>query len=175
MRGQVVEVHGTIHDVVCLDCGARSPSGPTLERVPAGEADPACLACGGMLKSATISSASLWWEADLDRAFEAAAACDLLLAIGSTLSVYPVAAMVPTARQFGASVVIVNAEPTDGRPRRRGRPGIDQPGPADHPRGMKASTPGRSRWSDDTRMPKALGGGLRRGPSKSEFPEYEHC
>ena len=110
---QVVEVHGTIHEVVCLDCGARSPSGPTLERVRAGEADPACLACGGMLKSATISFGQPLVEADLDRAFEAAATCDLLLAIGSTLSVYPVAAMVPTARQAGASVVIVNAEPTE--------------------------------------------------------------
>ncbi len=109
----VVEVHGTIHQVVCLDCGQRSPSGPTLDRVRAGEADPACLACGGMLKSATISFGQQLIEADLDRAFEAAASCDLLLAIGSTLSVYPVAAMVPTARQAGASVVIVNAEPTE--------------------------------------------------------------
>ena len=110
---QVVEVHGTIHQVVCLDCGDRSPSGSTLDRVRAGEADPACLVCGGMLKSATISFGQSLVEADLDRAFEAAAACDLLLAIGSTLSVYPVAAMVPTARQAGASVVIVNAEPTE--------------------------------------------------------------
>ncbi len=110
---QVVEVHGTIHEVVCLDCGQRSPSGPTLERVRAGESDPACLACGGMLKSATISFGQPLVEADLERAFEAAAACDLLLAIGSTLSVYPVAAMVPMARQAGAAVVIVNAEPTE--------------------------------------------------------------
>ncbi len=110
---RVVEVHGTIHEVVCLACGQRSPSGPTLDRVRAGEADPACLACGGMLKSATISFGQRLVEADLDRAFEAAGSCDLLLAVGSTLSVYPVAAMVPTARQAGASVVIVNAEPTE--------------------------------------------------------------
>jgi NAD-dependent deacetylase len=110
---QVVEVHGTIHQVVCLACGQRSPSGPTLDRVRAGEADPACLACGGMLKSATISFGQPLVEADLDRAFGAARSCDLLLAIGSTLSVYPVAAMVPTAHQAGASVIIVNAEPTE--------------------------------------------------------------
>ncbi len=110
---QVVEVHGTIHQVVCLDCGARSPSGPTLERVRAGEGDPACLACGGMLKSATISFGQALVEADLARTFAAAASCDLLLAIGSTLSVYPVAAMVPMAHQAGARVVIVNAEPTE--------------------------------------------------------------
>jgi len=81
--------------------------------VRAGEEDPACLACGGMLKSATISFGQSLVAADLDRAFEAASSCDVLLAIGSTLSVYPVAAMVPTARQAGASVVIVNAEPTE--------------------------------------------------------------
>ena len=109
----VVEVHGTIHEVVCLGCGRRSPSGDTLDRVRAGEEDPACLACGGMLKSATISFGQSLVAADLDRAFEAASSCDVLLAIGSTLSVYPVAAMVPTARQAGASVVIVNAEPTE--------------------------------------------------------------
>ena len=85
----------------------------TLDRVLAGEDDPDCLACGGMLKSATISFGQSLVEADLERAFDAAASCDLLLAVGSTLSVYPVAAMVPTASRAGARIVIVNAEPTD--------------------------------------------------------------
>ncbi len=66
-----------------------------------------------MLKSATISFGQSLVEDDLDRAFEAAAACDLLLAVGSTLSVYPVAALVPTAQRAGARIVIVNAEPTE--------------------------------------------------------------
>ena len=88
----------------------------TLDRVRAGDADPACLVCGGMLKSATISFGQSLVEADLDRSFDAAAACDVLLAIGSTLGVYPVAAMVPTAKQAGARIVIVNAAlaPTRG-------------------------------------------------------------
>jgi NAD-dependent deacetylase len=110
---KVVEIHGTMREVICLDCGSRSPADPTLERVRAGEDDPPCLDCGGMLKSATISFGQSLVPEDLDRAFAAAASCDLLLAVGSTLSVYPVAAMVPTARQSGARVVILNAEPTD--------------------------------------------------------------
>jgi NAD-dependent deacetylase len=110
---RVVEIHGTMREVVCLQCGARSPVDETLDRVRAGEDDPACLDCGGMLKSATISFGQSLVEADLDRAFEAATGCDLLLAVGSTLSVYPVAGMVPTAARSGARIVIVNAEPTD--------------------------------------------------------------
>ena len=110
---RVVEIHGTIHEVVCLACGERSPMAATLERVQAGEPDPACRTCGGMLKSATISFGQSLVEADLERSFVAAGECDLLLAIGSTLSVYPVAALVPTAKRAGARVVIVNAEPTE--------------------------------------------------------------
>jgi NAD-dependent deacetylase len=110
---RVVEVHGTMREVVCLDCGVRSPTEPTLERVRAGDDDPACLACGGMLKSATISFGQALVADDIDRAFEAASACDVLLAVGSTLGVYPVAAMVPMAAQAGARIVIVNAEPTE--------------------------------------------------------------
>ncbi|HEY5155263.1 MAG TPA: Sir2 family NAD-dependent protein deacetylase [Acidimicrobiales bacterium] len=111
--GRVVEIHGTIHAVVCLRCEARTPMGDTLDRVQAGEEDPPCLECGGMLKSATVSFGQSLVPADLDRAMDAAQTCDLLLAVGSTLSVYPVAALVPTAKRAGASVVIVNAEPTE--------------------------------------------------------------
>jgi NAD-dependent deacetylase len=110
---RVVEIHGTIHEVVCLACEARTPMNDTLERVRAGEEDPSCLVCRGMLKSATISFGQNLVPADLDRAMEAAQACDLLLAVGSTLSVYPVAAMVPLAKRQGAAIVIVNAERTE--------------------------------------------------------------
>jgi NAD-dependent deacetylase len=110
---RVVEIHGTMREVVCLDCGDRGPAGPVLDRVRAGEADPSCTACGGMLKSATISFGQALVPEDLARAEAAAEACDLLLAVGSTLSVYPAAGMVPLARRAGAAVVIVNAEPTE--------------------------------------------------------------
>jgi len=110
---KVVEVHGTIHETACLSCGARGPIGETLDRVRAGDDDPACEACGGLLKSATVSFGQSLDPGDLLRAEEAADGCDLILAVGSTLSVYPVAAMVPIAARGGARVVIVNAEPTE--------------------------------------------------------------
>jgi NAD-dependent deacetylase len=110
---RVVEIHGTIRDVVCMACGNRAPAGPTLERVAAGESDPACLDCGGILKSATISFGQSLVPEDLARAEAAARACDLLLAVGTTLAVYPAAGLVPLAASHGAAVVIVNAEPTD--------------------------------------------------------------
>jgi NAD-dependent deacetylase len=109
----VVEVHGTIHEVVCLSCEFREQAEPTLARVQAGEPDPRCLDCGGLLKSATISFGQALVPVDIDRAVEAARQCDLLLAVGSTLSVYPVAGLVPLAKQAGASVVIVNGDPTE--------------------------------------------------------------
>lgn len=108
----VVELHGTMHHVVCWSCGERGRMEPTLERVSAGEVDPACLRCGGILKSATISFGQPLDPAVLDRAEVAAQSCDLLLAVGSTLSVHPAAGYVPVARRAGAAVVIVNAEPT---------------------------------------------------------------
>ncbi len=109
----VVEIHGTIHEVACLDCGARGPMEDALARVRAGEEDPPCLDCGGILKSATISFGQNLVEQDLRRAQRAALSCDLMLAIGSTLSVHPIAGVVPLARDAGARIVIVNAEPTE--------------------------------------------------------------
>jgi NAD-dependent deacetylase len=109
----VVEVHGTIHETACLSCGLRGPIQATLDRVEAGEPDPQCLECGGLLKSATVSFGQSLDPGDLLRAERAAEECDLLLAVGSTLSVYPVAAMVPIAGRAGARIVIVNAEPTE--------------------------------------------------------------
>jgi NAD-dependent deacetylase len=112
-REKLVEIHGTIHEVTCLDCGERAPMERALARVRAGEADPPCRSCGGMLKSATISFGQGLVERDLRRAERAASECDLLLAVGSTLSVYPIAGVVPLAKRAGARVVIVNLEPTE--------------------------------------------------------------
>ncbi|MCK6555892.1 NAD-dependent deacylase [Candidatus Binatia bacterium] len=110
---RIVEIHGTIHQVMCMFCGERGPMAATLDRVRAGEEDPPCLSCGGILKSATISFGQALVTEDLNRATEAAQACDLMLAIGTTLSVYPIAGIVPVAKEAGARVVIVNAEPTE--------------------------------------------------------------
>jgi NAD-dependent deacetylase len=109
---KVVEVHGTIHQVVCMTCDWRGPMQATLDRVRAGEEDPACRSCGGILKSATISFGQALVPEVIDRAMRAAAEADLLIAIGTSLNVYPVANAVPVAKSAGARVVILNAEPT---------------------------------------------------------------
>jgi NAD-dependent deacetylase len=108
----VIEVHGTVREYVCMSCGVRGPMPVVLDRVRAGEEDPPCRECGGILKSATISFGQQLVPEVIDRAMRAAGEADLLLAIGSTLQVYPVAAAVPRAKAAGARIVIVNAEPT---------------------------------------------------------------
>ena len=109
---KVVEIHGTMREVVCMACGDRGPAGPTLQRVHNGDGDPRCLACGGILKSATISFGQNLVAADLARAEAAASTCDLLLAVGTTLGVYPAAGLVPLAARCGAAVVIVSGQAT---------------------------------------------------------------
>jgi NAD-dependent deacetylase len=110
---RVVEIHGTMHEVTCMSCDERAPMQRALDRVRAGEADPPCRTCGGILKSATISFGQNLVAEDLQRAGEAAERCDLLLAVGTTLGVYPAANLVPMARMAGARVVIVNGERTE--------------------------------------------------------------
>ena len=109
---KVIEVHGTVREVVCMACGALTPMQATLERVRAGEEDPPCLDCGGILKSATISFGQSLVPEVIDRAMNAAAEADLFFAIGTSLQVYPIAGAVPAAHSAGARIVIVNAQPT---------------------------------------------------------------
>lgn len=111
--GIVVEVHGTMREVLCLSCGERAPMERALARVRAGEEDPPCPSCRGILKSATISFGQSLVREDLERAERAARRADLLLAVGTKLSVWPVAGVVPVAKEAGARVVILNAEPTE--------------------------------------------------------------
>jgi len=109
---KVIEVHGTVRQVVCMECGERAPMERALARVRAGEADPPCRSCGGILKSATISFGQALVPEVIDRAMQAAAQAEVLLSVGSTLQVCPVAGAVPAAKSAGAKVVIVNAQPT---------------------------------------------------------------
>ena len=109
---KVIEIHGTMRRVVCWSCGETAPMERALDRVRAGEEDPPCRTCGGILKSATISFGQNLVAEDLVRAERAAQQCDLLLAVGSSLTVYPAAGVVPIAKEHGARLVIVNAEPT---------------------------------------------------------------
>jgi NAD-dependent deacetylase len=108
----VVEIHGTLWHTQCLTCENRTPMESTLARVDAGEADPPCELCGGILKSATISFGQALDPRVLRAAVDAARECDLLLAVGTSLTVHPAAGLVDVALAAGARVVIVNAEPT---------------------------------------------------------------
>jgi NAD-dependent deacetylase len=109
---KVLEVHGTMRKVVCMGCGMRAPMQKALERVRAGEDDPPCRDCGGILKSATISFGQALVPEVIDGAMRAARQADLFFSIGTSLQVYPVAGVVPLAREAGAKIVILNAEPT---------------------------------------------------------------
>ncbi len=109
---RVIEVHGTVHEVACLSCGDRTTMRSALDRVDAGEPDPACLVCGGILKSATISFGQALDPDVIDAAVAAAADCDVFLAVGTSLTVHPAAGLTDVAARYGARVVVVNAQPT---------------------------------------------------------------
>lgn len=108
----VIEVHGTVRDVVCMACGMTAPMQKALDRVRAGEEDPPCRDCGGILKSATISFGQALVPDVINRAMDAAAQADLFFAIGTSLQVYPIAGAVQAAHEAGAKIIILNAEPT---------------------------------------------------------------
>jgi NAD-dependent deacetylase len=110
--GKVIEVHGTVRKVVCMACGMTAPMQKALDRVRAGEADPPCRDCGGVLKSATISFGQNLVPEVIDRTMQTARECDLFFAIGTSLQVYPIAGVVELASRATARIVILNAEPT---------------------------------------------------------------
>jgi len=109
---KVIEVHGTMRRTMCWSCGARAPMERTLDRVRAGEVDPPCLLCGGILKSDTISFGQSLVPDVIDRAMQVSEEADVFLAVGSSLQVFPAANTLPLAKASGARVVIVNGEPT---------------------------------------------------------------
>ncbi|MDZ7728732.1 MAG: Sir2 family NAD-dependent protein deacetylase [Dehalococcoidia bacterium] len=111
-RERVIEIHGTTREFMCMNCPDRGPIDRVLARVADGDTDPACRSCGGVLKSATISFGQNLVREDLERAERAAASCDMFLAIGTTLTVYPVALMPERAVTNGARLVILNAQET---------------------------------------------------------------
>jgi NAD-dependent deacetylase len=110
--GLVIEVHGSMRRFMCWGCGMRGPMELALERVRAGEEDPKCRDCGGILKSDTISFGQQLVPEVIDRAMQAAGEADLFLAVGTSLQVHPIAGAFDIARSAGAKTVIVNAGPT---------------------------------------------------------------
>ena len=109
---RVIEIHGNAHEVKCMTCTFRGPMDETLERVRAGEDDPNCRDCGGILKSATISFGENLVREDLERAQLAAQRCDVFLAVGTSLTVYPAALLPEIALNAGARLVVMNAQDT---------------------------------------------------------------
>jgi NAD-dependent deacetylase len=105
---RLVEVHGNMRQAKCVRCPWRGTTVEVLDRVRAGEPDPPCPDCGGILKTATVFFGEGLDTNDLRRAFTAASECDLLLCVGTTLGVYPIAEMVPVALDADATVVIAN-------------------------------------------------------------------
>ncbi|MBF6369651.1 Sir2 family NAD-dependent protein deacetylase [Nocardia puris] len=110
--GRVIEIHGNMFDVVCVECDFAATMAETLERVAAGEPDPPCPACGGVLKAATIMFGQQLDRRSLTKAALTAETSDLFLAIGTSLQVEPAASLCSIAVRSGADLVIVNAEPT---------------------------------------------------------------
>jgi len=109
---RVLELHGTMYQVLCVDCQQRTEMAAALSRVRAGESDPACADCGGILKSATVMFGQQLDAAVLARAAATAESADLFLAVGSTLTVEPAASLCAVAVRAGARLVIVNRDPT---------------------------------------------------------------
>jgi NAD-dependent deacetylase len=108
----VIEIHGNVREAKCMTCGWRGPMQETLDRVRAGEADPECIHCGGILKSATISFGENLDVGDLQRSQIEAGRADVFLAIGTSLGVYPAAALPEIALRNGSRLAILNAEET---------------------------------------------------------------
>ena len=118
----VVELHGTAREVMCIGhaptagtpdgCGWRAPHTWAFERLDGGDDDPPCPQCGGLVKSATVSFGQMLIPGVVDEATRLARECDLLLAIGSSLQVYPAAGLPLEAVSSGADLAIVNDEPT---------------------------------------------------------------
>lgn len=109
---KVLELHGTARRVRCQNCGAETGMDEALARVTAGEPDPACRRCGGVLRPALVMFGEPLDEQVLGQARAVVAACEILVAVGSSLTVHPAAGLVDLAAAVGARVVIVNAEPT---------------------------------------------------------------
>jgi NAD-dependent deacetylase len=110
---QVVELHGNTRYAKCLDCDLRAELAPIRAHFEAHGEPPDCAACGGILKTATISFGQAMPEREMARAEDATRNCDVFLVLGSSLVVYPAAGLPLLAKRCGAKLVIVNREPTE--------------------------------------------------------------
>jgi NAD-dependent deacetylase len=110
---KVIEVHGNTRYAKCLECGRRVELEPIRAYFHAHGEPPDCEACGGIVKTATISFGQAMPEAEMARAEKASRECDLFIVLGTSLVVYPAAALPLTAKRSGAKLLIVNREATE--------------------------------------------------------------
>ncbi|MCH1541856.1 MAG: Sir2 family NAD-dependent protein deacetylase [Alphaproteobacteria bacterium] len=114
-EGKIIELHGNGSYAVCLDCDLRHELNDIRASFEGAHmrTAPGCQNCGGMVKTATISFGQSMPEAQMKRAEAATLSCDLFIAIGSSLQVFPAAGFPVMARHNGARLVILNREPTE--------------------------------------------------------------
>lgn len=110
---QVIELHGNTTYASCLDCGTRYDLSEIKRNFELTGQPPSCDECGGIVKTATISFGQSMPVQEMQMAEEQTLGCDLFLAIGSSLVVYPAASFPVLAKKNGAKLVIINREPTD--------------------------------------------------------------
>ena len=108
----VIELHGTMIEALCLSCADRIPMDKAVARIAAGDLAPECEKCGGLLKPATISFGQAMPLDEMQRAAEACYACEVFIAVGSSLAVHPAASFPALAQQNGAKLIIINRTPT---------------------------------------------------------------
>jgi NAD-dependent deacetylase len=109
----VIELHGNAHHTTCVSCGSRQPTAVVLDRVAGGEDDPTCTDCGGILKPDVVFFGEMMPEREMMRAAMAAGEADAVIAVGSTLSVFPAANVPLEVAEAGHPFVIVNRGPTE--------------------------------------------------------------
>lgn len=112
-ESKVAELHGNVRKVVCLRCHGRWDIEQVLERVDAGEEDPACEVCGGMLKTSTVMFGEMLPEEEIAKATAFAEVADAVLVVGSTMAVFPAASIPLDMARVGKAMVIVNRGPTE--------------------------------------------------------------
>jgi NAD-dependent deacetylase len=109
---KVLELHGNMFETVCVDCAIVGDMRAAFDRVAAGEPDPHCLSCGGILKAATVMFGQMLDEDVIGRAGQIARGSAVFLAVGTSLRVHPAAGLCAIAVEGGADLVVVNNEPT---------------------------------------------------------------
>ncbi|NRQ33343.1 NAD-dependent deacetylase [Nonomuraea sp. NN258] len=110
--GRLLELHGNMFGVLCVGCGARSTLREALGRIDAGDADPACAECGGVLKTTTVMFGEHLDPTTITEAIRAAERAEVFVAIGTSLQVQPAASLAGLAAESGARLIVVNADPT---------------------------------------------------------------